>query len=422
MNKKQFITARVFFLSLFFISISVHCFAYEQVVYVWQRNWNSNVGDAVISISNSTGYFTVLCGDLRFKEEKPFINSINIKWDYLTQTETSTTVAFRISTQASKFLATSAIESLANSVGDSISKTIKSAPKNEIVGIQIDYDCPTSKLVDYVKLIKLLKRRFQHFQISFTALPSWLDSKDFPALAATSDYYVLQVHSFKTPATLEEALRPFSGEAVSSWIKKASLIGHPFYVSLPTYGYEVSFNESGKFLGLRAETQRITYKPGTKHALVMTDYKRIMAFLTEIEKQKPKHLMGFCWFRLPLKTDEFNWSIETLEMIIEHKIPQVSLKSEVISPKPGLYEVYLVNDGQVNIFKDIQFKLTWNKDITFIYDVLAGYREEGLGGEGGIKITGIPPKTGNKILVAWFRTERKDINPLRIGEVEGYEK
>jgi len=422
MNKKQLIAVKVSFLSLFFISIYAHCFAYEQVVYVWQRNWNSNVGDAVTSISNTTGYFTVLCGDLRFKEEKPFINSININWDYLTQTETSTTVAFRISTQASKFLATSAIESLANSVGDSISKTIKSAPKNEIVGIQIDYDCPTSKLADYVKLINLLKVRFQHLQISFTALPAWLDSPDFPALTATSDYYVLQVHSFKTPATLEEALKPFSGKAVSSWIKKASLIGRPFYVSLPTYGYEVSFNEKGKFLGLRAETQPITYRPGIKHALVMTDYKKIQAFLSEIEKQKPKHLMGFCWFRLPLRTDEFNWSIETLEMIIEHKIPQVSLKSEVISPKPGLYEVYLVNDGQVNIFKDVQFKLTWDKDATFIHDVLSGYREEGLGNEKGIKITGIPPKTGNKILVAWFRSERKDINFLIIGEVEGYEK
>ena len=413
---------KLLFVGIFLASICADCFAYDQVVYIWQRNWNSNIKEAVSSIQGMTGYFTVLCGDLKFKEGKPVLNSVNIKWDYLNQTKTNVTIAFRINAQASKYFATDAINSLADSVSDLISKTIRPAPKNIIIGIQIDYDCPTSKLADYAKFIKLIKDKFRGFQISFTALPAWLDSSDFPALAVSSDYYVLQVHSFKIPGTLEEALKPFSGVSVSSWIEKASLIGYPFYVSLPTYGYEVSFNENGKFLGLRAETPPINYRPGTKHAIVMTDPMKILAFMDEIYKKKPEHLLGFCWFRLPLKTDEFNWSIDTLKMIMTRKSPKASLESETVSPNPGLYEIYVTNNGQTNLFKDIHFNVMWNKNVQIVHDVISGYKEEELSEGNGTMITGMPPKSGDKRLVAWFRTGRVDINPLKVGEVEGYEK
>ena len=412
----------IFLVSIILIGMCAQCFAYDQAVYVWQRSWDRHVKDAIASIKGTAGYFTVLCGDMKFEGEKPVITPVNIKWEYLFQTESSATLAFRINTKASKFFGTTAVNELADSIGTAISKTINSAPANKVVGIQIDYDCPTSKLSDYVKLIKLIKKRFNDLEISITALPTWLDSADFPALAASCDYYVLQVHSFKVPDTLDEALRPFSGDAVSSWVKKASRIGYPFYLSLPTYGYEVSFNENGKFLGLRAETPPISYKPGTKHALVMTDPKRILSFLNEIESKKPEHLLGVIWFRLPLKTDEFNWSMETLKMIIARQSPGASIKSEMVSPDPGLYEVYVINDGQTNIFKDVNFTVIWNKDAKVMNDVISGYREEGLQEGSGIKIIGMPPKTGNKQLVAWFRTGRENVNPLKVGEVEGYEK
>ena len=49
-------------------------------------------------------------------------------------------------------------------------------------------------------------------------------------------------------------------------------------------------------------------------------------------------------------------------------------------------------------------------------------QEEELSEGNGTMITGMPPKSGDKRLVAWFRTGRVDINPLKVGEVEGYEK
>ena len=414
---------RFIVLSIIVLLVSVSAsFAYDNNVYIWQRNWDGHVEEAIGAIAGTAGNFTVLCGDLKFDGGKPVVTSVNINWNYLAQAETKATVAFRINTRASKYFATDAIDALVDSISDEISKTIKSAPAEKIVGVQIDYDCPTSKLADYAKFITLLKSKFTGFKISFTALPAWLDSEDFPALASTSDYYVLQVHSFKVPSDLDEALRPFSGDMVASWVKKASRIGHPFYLSLPTYGYEVSFSENGKFLGLRAETPPVTYKPGTKHATVVTDPRKILAFLEEMDREKPEHLMGYFWFRLPLKTDEFNWSTEELKMIMARQVPRALVTTEIISPNPGLYEVYVINSGQMNLFRDINFTVTWGKNMQVVHDVISGYKGEDLADGHGIKITGMPPKSGNKTLVAWFRTGRADIDQLKLGEVEGYEK
>jgi hypothetical protein len=82
----------------------------------------------------------------------------------------------------------------------------------------------------------------------------------------------------------------------------------------------------------------------------------------------------------------------------------------------------VTNDGYTNVFKDIRFKITWPKDIQVIHDVISGYREENLPKENGIMIIGMPPKAGNRQLVAWFRSGREDINLFKVGEVEGYEK
>lgn len=397
-------------------------FAYDNNVYIWQRNWDSHIEDAIAAIQNTTGDFTVLCGDLKFTADNPTVTSVRINWGYLSRPENRVTVAFRVNTRASKYFSTDKIYSLVDSVSGAISKTINSVPQDKIAGIQIDYDCPTSKLADYAKFMTLLKKEFKGLEISFTALPAWLDSRDFPALAKTADYYVLQVHSFKVPDSLEEALRPFSGDMVSSWVRKASDIGHPFYVSLPTYGYEVSFDETGKFIGLRAETTPVNYKPGTKRAIVMTDPQKILAFVKEIDEEKPGYLKGFFWFRLPLETDEFNWSIKELDLVMKRQAPQGKVSNEIVSTSPGLYEIYVTNTGQTNLFKEIDFTVTWNQDEQIVHDVISGYKGESLKDGHGVKIVGMPPKAGDRKLVAWFRAGRADINPLSVSEVRGYAK
>lgn len=413
-------TAALILVIVFLASIA---YAYDNVIYIWQRNWDSYLEDAISDIQNTTGYFTVLCGDLKFEGERPAVTLVDIKWPYLTQTETSATLAFRINTQASKFFATDTIYSIADNIKDAIGKAIKSAPQNEIVGIQFDYDCPTSKLKDYARFVKIMKERLRpfkeklsEFNISITALPTWLENNDFKELIQATDYYVLQLHSFELPKDADQANRIFPADKALSYAKKASDLKHPYYISLPTYGYEVAFTKDGDFVGLRAENMPVLWRQDIVRKVIMADPKEILSFLQEIERNQPKNLLGFYWFRIPLKSDEFNWDIKALKCVLSGQKPNVNFKLELVKPKDGLYEVYLVNSGEQNIFNEVSFEINWLEGSQPLYDLME--RFNGVKLENGIRISGAAPYVGQKILVGWFRSfdKTKNIN-LKIGEV-----
>ena len=412
--------------SIIFFTTSIS-YAYDNVIYIWQRNWDKYLEDAISIIQESTGYFTVLCGDLKFEGERPTVSLVDIKWLYLTQTETSATLAFRINTQASKFFATDAIYSIADNIKDAIGKAIKSAPQDEIVGVQFDYDCPTSKLKDYARFVKIMKERLQpfkeklsEFNISITALPTWLQNNDFKELIQTTDYYVLQLHSFELPKDADQASKIFPADKALSYTEEASNLKRPYYISLPTYGYEVAFTKDGDFIGLRAENMPVLWSQDVEHKVVMTDPKDILTFIQEVEKTKPKNLLGFYWFRIPLKSDEFNWDMKTLECVLSGKKPSVKLNLDLVNSKDGLYEVYLVNSGEQNIFEDVSFNINWPEDDQPLYDLMGKFHEIKI--EKGIKISGSALYVGQKVLVGWFRSfdKTKGIN-FKIGEVNSDE-
>ena len=77
---------------------------------------------------------------------------------------------------------------------------------------------------------------------------------DFPALARAVDGYVLQAHSFERPATSAFGkLTLCDPELARSWVEQAGRLGVPFLLSLPTYGYLVGFDSTGRLLGMVAE-------------------------------------------------------------------------------------------------------------------------------------------------------------------------
>lgn len=391
--------------------------AYDNVIYIWQRNWDGHLEYAISAIQEKTGYFTVLCGDLKFEGKKPTINLVDIKWDYLTQTETSATLAFRINTQACKFFATEAVYSIADSINDALCKIIDSAMEWKIegeciiVGVQFDYDCPTSKLKDYARFLGVMQERLQPFKqklskfnISITALPTWLQSNDFMKLAQITDYYVLQLHSFELPKDANQANKIFPYDKAKSYIKKASQLRYPYYISLPTYGYEVAFSREGKFLGLRAEGDPIRWGEEVSCNTEIADPDEILTFTQYLKNTKPKYFLGVHWFRLPLKSDEFNWDIKTLVAIIEGRQPTLNIKTQLINSEDGLCEVYIINDGEQNIVSPVRFELNWDHKGKVVYDVLEKYN--GQRTKEGLEIEGPAPSAGKKALVAWFRTTR----------------
>lgn len=94
-----------------------------------------------------------------------------------------------------------------------------------VTDVEIDYDCATSRLADYVVFLRNLRARLApDLRLSITMLPTWLDSAQLEQALAAVDESVLQVHAVLDPALgLFEAkrararVRAYGGGAPHGW-------------------------------------------------------------------------------------------------------------------------------------------------------------------------------------------------------------
>jgi len=395
-------------------------YAYENTVYIWQRDWDQEIEDSIKAIQPKINHFIFLVGDFKYNDGKIFINPVDIPWRALHQENAQVTLAFRMNTQTGELLRTGKADFVAEEIKKILNAAVASAYKQHvsISGIQFDYDCPTSKLADYAHFLQLIKGQFPNDKLSITALPTWLKSPDFKNLIEDISYYVLQLHSFEIPRTIDQAKGIFLKENAIEYLQAASRLNHPFQISLPTYGYEIAFNEKGKFLGLRAQAASMTRDPKVRYALEMTSPDEILMFLKQLKEMDFKNFNGICWFRLPKTSDEFNWNIQTLMAVLEGRHPQLNMTSEATRLKDGLIEIYMINHGEQNLIQPVNIELTWTGDSSLFYDVVGDFHAISILGGKGIRVEGPAPKVGKKKLIAWLRNMRdsKD-SSITVGDV-----
>jgi hypothetical protein len=404
----------ILFVALFWIGLfQATALAYDDVIYIWQRSWDKYISDSIEAVSDESESFAVLCGDLRFQDNAPSISTIDIEWTYLQGKQI--TLVFRINTEAAKLLGKDNINNTVDAVSKNIKKVIDEAAGNQIIGVQFDYDCPTSKLNTYKDFIKLFRKRLPDAKISITSLPTWLNSRKFDDLIKETDCYVLQLHSFELPKTTEQLKEIFPNGRAKAYVKKASSFNHPYYISLPTYGYEAAFGGDGEFIGLRAEGAGFLWGADIRHEVKMASVEEIIDFLNYIKDDKPDFLKGICWFRLPIEPDVFNWNIKTLLAVMQLKKPEKSLEVELSENNNGLIEIYLANTGEENFWKDVSFDIIWSGRQRPLYDVLGEYKGSLIYENKTIRFSGPAPKAGEKVLVSWLRTDKDSV--VKPGEV-----
>lgn len=210
--------------------------------------------------------------------------------------------------------------------------------------VQIDYDCPTARLGDYLEDLKLLNKH-SPLPVSITALPDWLRSESFPALAEEAAHYVLQVHGLEVPKSLD-AIEPLCTHSqASQWLEKADSLGYPFYVALPTYSYVLGFDESGQFAAIGAEG---TLPQAHRLALLHADPCEVFAISQEVSGEAYTNVMGVAWYRLPVPGDEFNWSWEGLHTLLQGVEPVHGLSAQSMWQKSGVLDIVCRNDGNVD--------------------------------------------------------------------------
>lgn len=230
-------------------------------------------------------------------------------------------------------------------------------------GVEIDHDAGNARLPEYIEFLTHLRSALPaSLPLSITALPAWLGSSQLPALLATVDSSVLQVHAVSDPRRglfdPEQARR-----WASAWGKISS---KPFYLALPAYGVALLPDAGGAPV---VESEVPVERDGQRREL-LADPLQLSQLAKELREDPPAHLAGLIWFRLPLPNDRRAWSLSTLRAVARGDALSSRL-GLTFSDHDGLQDIALRNVG--NLDSAWPTRITVKASACEGADALAGY-------------------------------------------------
>ncbi|MBI3117951.1 MAG: DUF3142 domain-containing protein [Candidatus Hydrogenedentes bacterium] len=389
-------------------------------VYVWQQQWSPALATRVGEAREHVDAFMVLAALVDLGHEAARLQLIQVDWGALARTGRPTWAVLRA--HVLKDLDTeSGLERATESLADAAREASAKAQTAGLAlrGIQIDYDCPTEGLADYVHLMMRLRTRLPELAWSITALPDWLRQPEMAALVRDIDHFVLQAHSLEKPRSINDTSPLCDPQQTSVWVKHASWLDCPFLVALPTYGYRMFYSAQGEFIGLAAEGNEETY--AARERQVFADPQEMAGLVQRLNAAPPPHCRGVTWFRLPVEGDRLNWSWPVLRQVMSGQSPPLDLHVEVRTPAANLYEIWLANNSGYQTTKPIRIPVDLIHADLQSFDALNHFTAETNAVGEVVAFLGPASKPGPPIMVAWLRLkpEMEDgTSPLKTGSVE----
>ncbi len=170
-----------------------------QDVYVWQRAWTGPVREAVGQRGRQFGSLVVLAAEVSWTPDGPRVTHADVDYALLKSLDRPVGIALRIGAYRGAFAEDDGVARMLADLSASLCSRAVAAGVTPCE-LQIDFDCPESKLPGYRKWVRGIKALRPGAPVTITALPSWLKRRAFAKLAREADSYVLQVHSFERPA------------------------------------------------------------------------------------------------------------------------------------------------------------------------------------------------------------------------------
>lgn len=377
----------------------------RQEAYVWQRNWTPAVDEAVGEHGRRFAALPVLAAEVVFAEGRPKLTRVAVDFGALRKTGVDAYPVIRIGQYAGSFQAGAPATAYLIQLTRGL---LAEWSKNEIEPreVQFDFDCPTSKLAGYRSWVQTLKNIAAPVPVTITALPTWLTSRDFKALARAADGFVLQVHSFQAPGTASDPYILCDPAAAIAYVERAAKVGVPFRVALPTYGYRLIFDERGKLKGLAAEGTGGAWPEHDRARVVKANPIELAGLVQRWTGQRPELLRGLIWYRLPNRDDELNWPWETLTTVMAGQVPEGRLAFHSQVNSGGLVELTVTNAGTSATSFPEQLELSWSKGRLVAGDGLGGFEleETAVNGARLRRIrNGGSVEPGGRITVGWLR-------------------
>ncbi len=438
-------------------------------VYVWQRAWTAPVRNAVAQHATNFSALCVLKAEISWKDRKPQVTRVALDYTTLAavvagnnsqngraglpvgpdarQRVPTIGLALRIQPYAGPFTAPPELDSslegkarhsvraaelrgndgahgvprptnpLSESdaitlfLTDLAASLVAEARTNHVnVGeLQIDFDCAESKLDGYRIWLAAIQRRVAPLPVTITALPSWLDARAFKRLAVVATNYVLQIHSLERPKDIQTPFTLCNPRAAQRAVERAGRIGVPFRVALPTYGYVMAFDRSGRFIGLSAEGPRPNWPEGAQVREVGADPLAMAALVQGWVARQPEALRGVIWYRLPVAVDNLNWRWPTLGAIVASHSLGEKLRCEPRRVEPGLVEINLANEGELDISSRLAVEVRWTSARLVAGEALGGFELVDSGASGvrfQTKSNSFRLRAGDSQKLGWLRFDR----------------
>jgi len=383
-----------------------------QEAYVWQRSWGPEVRAAVQQTEGLSG-LVALAAEIDLSVKPPRMALAGIDFAALHASGRPVGLAVRIGRFAQKGAGRRLAEDpeevrfVAGAAQEVAARARAAGVK--VREIQLDYDCPESRLGEYPLLVKAVKAAVAPLPVTITALPVWLrQRRDFAALVAVTDGYVLQVHSLAAPRRFDAAFLLCDPEAAKKAVEAAARFRRPFRVALPTYGYVVAFDRNGKVVGLSAEGPLLSWPRDAVVRVAQSDPAVMAELVREWTASRPAELTGLLWYRLPSAADRLNWPWPALRSVMAGRRPRRELRTESHLTAPELVEAELINSGEEDMTWPTPVTVTWSGAALVAADGLAGYQ---LTREGERRILlhrdvsawDRPLRPGERRQIAWLR-------------------
>ena len=237
-------------------------------------------------------------------------------------------------------------------------------------GVEIDFDCASSRLADYAKLLAAIKTKLaKDATLSITALPAWIGAAGLAAVLAQSDEAVLQVHAVSDP---KHGL--FDAKQAKQWIDAfAKQTTKPFRVALPAYGSALVLDAQGHQVGVESEAPLA--EPGARLEL-FSDPRTVADLLHTLKQSPPPNLRGYLWFRLPLPGDRRAWPLATIDAVIGGKELHSAWTPEIGDGGNGAFDISVRNSGNLEAVLPASVEISTFACQKNDANALPGYRVE----------------------------------------------
>ncbi|MCX7354975.1 MAG: DUF3142 domain-containing protein [Alphaproteobacteria bacterium] len=306
--------------------------------YVWQRVWTPELRASLQASSDLVRAWRILVAEASRTGQWAVVD---VPWRHVDATDRPVVAVIRIDGRLDEARMPAMVEAVLARIADAQAARGAEAP---FFGVEVDYDCPTSKLVGYARFLSELRQRLpQTTALSITALPTWMMSRDLELVTGAVDEVVLQVHAVDDP---REGL--FDPVRAETWVKNfAHRTRLPFRLAIPAYGVRVTFRSDGRLASVEGETP--VYAGAANARTLGADPREVSNFLQSLQHIAPFRLAGVAWFRLPTAADSRAWSLETWRAVVAGRLPDADIVADLApTASPGLWAVTLSNPSPID--------------------------------------------------------------------------